>query len=161
MITLNNGQKPMSARHQIEILTTNLFEFESESTPIVTERDSKRQKIKVSFNKADFIKGYLAFLANSTNIENQKIIEEKLDALIADKILESNITEDNLEFSLVVEEIKRLSENDKNLKWFRNGNNLIGFCVGIKKSFEIIQNISLIDFEKSLPSIPCLSQSSR
>ncbi|MBE0393886.1 hypothetical protein [Flavobacterium sp. PL002] len=150
MITLNNGQKPMSARHQIEILTTNLFEFESEKTPIITERDSKREKIKVSFNKADFIKGYLAFLANSTNIENQKIIEEKLDALIADKILESNITEDDLEFSLVVEEIKRLSENEKSLKWFRNANNLIGFCVGIKKSFETIKNTSINDFEKSL-----------
>lgn len=150
MITLNNGQKPMSARHQIEILTTNIFDFEDESMPIITERDAKRKKIKVSFNKADFIKGYLAFLANSTNIENQKIIEEKLDALIADKILESNITEDNLEFSLVVGEIKRLSENEKNLKWFKNGNNLIGFCVGVKKSFDSIKQVSPIDFEKSL-----------
>jgi hypothetical protein len=150
MITLNNGQKPMSARHQIEILTTNLFEFESETTPIITERDSKRHKIKVSFNKADFIKGYLAFLANSTNIENQKIIEEKLDALIADKILESNITEDDLEFAFVVEEIKRLSNNEKNLKWFKNANNLIGFCVGIKKSFEQIKSIDINEFERSL-----------
>lgn len=27
MITLNNGQKPMSARHQIEILAGNIFDF--------------------------------------------------------------------------------------------------------------------------------------
>lgn len=150
MITLNNGQKPMSARHQIEILTANLFEFEGDQTPIFTEKDAKREKIKVSFSKAEFIKGYLAFLANSTNIENQKIIEEKLDALIADKILDSNITEDNLEFSLVVEEIKRLSKSEKSLKWFRNGNNLIGFCVGVKKAFEIIKSTKIDDFEKSL-----------
>lgn len=150
MITLNNGQKPMSARHQIEILTSNIFEFDDETTPILTERDSKRGKIKVLFNKADFIKGYLAFLANSTNIENQKIIEEKLDALIADKILESNITDDNLEFSLIVNEIQRLSESDKNLKWFKNANNLIGFCVGIRKSFDVIKNTGKDEFEESI-----------
>ena len=28
MITLNNGQKPMSARHQIEILAGNIFDFD-------------------------------------------------------------------------------------------------------------------------------------
>lgn len=150
MITLNNGQKPMSARHQIEILTTNLFDFEDSDDLIVTEKESKKKKVKVAFNKADFIKGYLAFLANSTNIENQKIIEEKLDALIADKILESNITEDDLEFSLVIGEIKRLSQSDKTIKWFKNGNNLIGFCVGIRKSFGIISNTSIEEFEKSI-----------
>jgi hypothetical protein len=150
MITLNNGQKPMSARHQIEILTSNIFEFEDNRTPILTERDSKRVKVKVLFNKADFIKGYLAFLANSTNIENQKIIEEKLDALIADKILESNITEDDLEFSLIVDEIQRLSVSDRNLKWFKNANNLIGFCVGIRNSFNIIKDISVQEFERSI-----------
>lgn len=150
MITLNNGQKPMSARHQIEILTSNIFDFDGETTPILTEKDSKRAKIKVLFNKADFIKGYLAFLANSTNIENQKIIEEKLDALIADKILESNITDDNLEFSFVVNEIQRLSDSERNLKWFKNGNNLIGFCVGIRKSFDIIKDINAVKFEESI-----------
>lgn len=149
MITLNNGQKPMSARHQIEILTANIFEFEENEKPILTERDAKRLKIKVAFNKADFIKGYLGFLANSTNIENQKIIEEKLDELIADKILDSNITEDGLEFSDVVNLLNRLSANDKNYKWFKNSNNLIGFCVGIKNSYEIIKDINPEIFEDS------------
>lgn len=150
MITLNNGQKPMSARHQIEILASNLFDFEDNDIFILTEKKDKRKKVKVKFNKADFIKGYLAFLANSTNIENQKIIEEKLDALIADKILESNITEDNLEFSDIVTEITRLCVNDKNLKWFKNGNNLIGFCVGVRNSLEIIKQTQAEEFERSI-----------
>lgn len=149
MITLNNGQKPMSARHQIEILTANIFEFDENEKPIVTERDAKRLKIKVAFNKADFIKGYLGFLANSTNIENQKIIEEKLDELIADKILDSNITEDGLEFSDVVNLINRLSLNEKNYKWFKNSNNLIGFCVGVKSSYDLLKDINPEDFEES------------
>ncbi len=150
MITLNNGQKPMSARHQIEILTANIFEFDENIKPIITERDAKRLKIKVAFNKADFIKGYLGFLANSTNIENQKIIEEKLDELIADKILESNITENELEFSDVVNLINKLSTNERNYKWFKNANNLIGFCVGIKNSFAFLNDISPDTFEDSI-----------
>lgn len=89
MVTLNNGQKPMSARHQIEILTSNLFDFQETGERILTEKDSKNLKISVSFNRADFIKGYLAFLSNSTNIRNQKFIEDQMDALIADKILKS------------------------------------------------------------------------
>ncbi len=149
MITLNNGQKPMSARHQIEILTANMFEFEENVKPVITERDAKRLKIKVAFNKADFIKGYLGFLANSTNIENQKIIEEKLDVLIADKILDSNITEDGLEFSDIVNLINRLSANERNYKWFKNSNNLIGFCVGVRSSFESLKDVSLEVFEDS------------
>lgn len=150
MITLNNGQKPMSARHQIEILTANLFEFEGSEMPIFTEREAKRLKIKVAFNKSDFIKGYLGFLANSTNIENQKIIEEKLDELIADKILESNITEDELEFSDVVGLINRFSTNEKIFKWFKNANNLIGFCVGIKSNFQTINETQTESFNDSI-----------
>lgn len=150
MITLNNGQKPMSARHQIEILTANIFEFEGSETPIFTEREAKRLKVKVAFNKSDFIKGYLAFLANSTNIENQKIIEEKLDELIADKILESNLTEDDLEFSQVVTLINRLSLNEKIFKWFKNVNNLIGFCVGIKTKFQILNETSTEAFSSAI-----------
>lgn len=150
MITLNNGQKPMSARHQIEILTANLFEFEGSEMPIFTEREAKRLKIKVAFNKSDFIKGYLGFLANSTNIENQKIIEEKLDELIADKILESNITEDELEFSDVVGLINRFSTNEKIFKWFKNANNLIGFCVGIKSNYQVINETQTESFNDSV-----------
>lgn len=150
MITLNNGQKPMSARHQIEILTANLFEFEDSILPVVTEREAKKLKIKVALNKSDFIKGYLGFLANSTNIENQKIIEEKLDELIADKILESNVTEDDLEFSQVVSLINRFCENEKNFKWFKNANNLIGFCVGIKTNYELINGIESETFQNSI-----------
>jgi hypothetical protein len=150
MITLNNGQKPMSARHQIEILTANLFEFEDSNTPIYTEREAKRLKIRVAFNKGDFIKGYLGFLANSTNIENQKIIEEKLDELIADKILDSNLTEDDLEFSEVITLINRFCENTNTFKWFKNANNLIGFCVGIKSNFEELNEKNSDNFHSSI-----------
>lgn len=45
MITLNNGQKPMSTRHQIEILAGNIFDFNSLPILSVTEKE-KNIKIK-------------------------------------------------------------------------------------------------------------------
>lgn len=155
MITLNNGQKPMSARHQIEILASNLFEFEDSDgplLPILTEKEVKLQKKKVAFSKADFIKGYLAFLSNSTNIENQRIIEERLDELIADKILDSGITEDDLEFSDVVVLIEKFAATNEGFKWFKNANNLIGFCVGIKTNFDLLWGISTDQFIGNISS---------
>lgn len=138
MITLNNGQKPMSAKHQIEILLDNLIEFEETGPAIVSEKDRARLNLRGIFSKADFIKGYLAFLSNSTNVENQKIIEEKMDALIAEKILDSKITESSVDYMEVVSVIKQLSVNRDNFVWFKNSNNLIGFSVAAKKTLDQI-----------------------
>lgn len=146
MITLNNGQKPMTARHQIEILANNVYDFEDTGVVMQTEKERGKRVIRGAFNKGDFIKAYLAFLSNSINIDNKKIIEEKLDELLANKILDSNITEDNLEFSEIIELIGRFSEDDFLKKWFKVSNNLIGFCVGIRDSFESLKDEPIIDF---------------
>ena len=45
MITLNNGQKPMTPRHQIEVLTEELFNFEKLDIEVQSEKD-RGEKIK-------------------------------------------------------------------------------------------------------------------
>jgi hypothetical protein len=151
MITLNNGQKAMTVRHQIEILANIFYDFDDLSLTYQTEKERKKKIIKGSFRKSDIIKGYIAFLSNSTNIDNQKIIAEKMDELIADKIMDSDITNDYLEFSDITSVINNLSEDPYILDWFRNNeNNLIGFCVGIRKSFEIIKNETIENFKNSI-----------
>ena len=135
MITLNNGQKPMTARHQIEILASNVYDFNKLPLEIQTEKERKKKIIRGSFNKGDIIKAYIAFLSNSINIDNQRIIEEKLDELIAENILNSNITDDDLEFSEIIAFIDSLCDKPFFLNWFKVNNNLIGFSVGIRKSF--------------------------
>lgn len=142
MVTLNNGQKPMSARHQIEILTSNIFDFKDGDIQILSEKDSKLSKISIHFNKADFMKGYLAFLSNSTNIENQRIIEDQMDALIAEKILENSPSINHIEYYDVIKLIEKFSENPKNFKWFKNSNNLIGFSVGVRYSYDFLYEIN-------------------
>jgi hypothetical protein len=147
MITLNNGQKPMTARHQIEVLASNIYDFNDLPLAIQTERERKKRTIRGAFNKADMIKAYIAFLSNSTNIDNRRIIEEKLDELIAEKILNSNITEDDIEFSDVLTYIDMLCEDPDLLAWFKVNNNLIGFAVGIRKSFAYLMTIPREDFK--------------
>jgi len=149
----------MSARHQIEILTNNLFDFSESSIPIITEREKKKTKLVVAFDKDTLIKGYLAFLSNSTNIENKKIIESKLDELIADKILDSEITDDGLEFSNIIALINKYPIDSAIYRWLKNGNNFIGFCVGIRNSINEITALSteeisqyIVVYEKAFSS---------
>ena len=58
MITLNNGQKPMSARHQIEILASNIFDFDTLPILGITEKERKSGKKSTdeSMNKENLIK---------------------------------------------------------------------------------------------------------
>ena len=150
MITLNNGQRRMSARHQIDVLADTFFEFDHLNIKLVAEKKNTKVKTPDSFRKADFVKGYIAYLSNSVNVDNQKIIEEKMDELIASRIIESDIPTSKMEFSDVVELLNRISEEEKLLDWIRIENNFIGFCVGIKKSLHVIELLSNEQIRKSV-----------
>lgn len=147
MVTLNNGQKPMSARHQIEILAANIYDFENMPLKIISEKEAKNNRYRNALKKADVISGYLAFLSNSIGLDSKKIIQTKMDELIAKRIIDSDITTDRLEFSDILNQIHRITENhEANLKWFKSANHLIGFSVGIKKSFDAFQLITQEEF---------------
>jgi hypothetical protein len=160
MITLNNGQKPMSARHQIDVLAGTFFDFSDLDLQLISEKSKGRVRAPDSFKKADFIKGYIAYLSESVNIDNQKIIEEKMDELIANKIIESDIAIRDTEFVDVINFINKISTDDYLKNWVRNQNNFIGVCAGIKCSLHILMeyenaNIKEIveKLEKSFTSI--------
>jgi len=143
MITLNNGQKPMTARHQIEIVASNVYDFEDAEIPVLAEKRKVGQKRKRgAFKKVDLIKGYLAFLSESINIDNDKIIQEKMDELIASKIMHSDITSSENTFDLVLDEIERFHNIDGVKPWVLTQNNLIGFCAGARQSVKKISKIS-------------------
>lgn len=150
MITLNNGQKPMSARHQIDVLADSFFDFDEVDLKLVAEKGNGRVRAPDAFKKADFVKGYIAYLSASVNVDNQKIIEEKMDELIAKKIIESNIPTSKIEFSDIVDLINKLSKSEYLKTWIRNQNNFIGFCVGAKLSVEILNKASFDDVENAI-----------
>lgn len=164
MITLNNGQKPMSARHQIEILADNMYNFDSLCVSLTTEKEEKTSKIKnkedISFTKENLIKAYLAFISNSINFDNQKIINEKLDELISEKVLESSVPETNVTFNQVINYVKEHSKNAILYKWFNLSNNMIGFCAAAAYSFDTLSSTSnnsldetITNFEKAFTYI--------
>lgn len=160
MITLNNGQKPMSARHQIDVLADAFFDFDGVALKLVAEKGKGRVRAPDTFKKADFVKGYVAYLSGSVNIDNQKIIEEKMDELIASKIIDSDIPTSSMEFSDVVGLINKFGDSDYLKDWIRSQNNFIGFCVGARGSADLLKatEISIIEravrnFEEAFVSI--------
>lgn len=145
MIVLNNGQKPMSTRHQIEILVgKTLSQFGPNLEEIVvTEKDAKRNDGKKKIKSDVLSKAYLAYSSSSIDIDNQKIIEEKLDEIVSRKIVTSDIKNNNVDlFDLLTFILNICSEahshEDNLVPWFNNENNLIGLFAGISKNNEFI-----------------------
>jgi hypothetical protein len=146
MITLNNGQKPMTPRHQIEVLTEELFEFEHLEMEIQTEKERAEKIKRGSFNLADISKGYLAFFTDSVHNDNNKIISEKMDEIIVGKIMSSAVVENGLQFEDVMKLIDKFATNETAKEWLLTQNNLIGFCVGIKKSYAVVNALEAAEF---------------
>jgi hypothetical protein len=134
MVTLNNGQKPMTARHQIEMLTKGMLDTEIFNIPIVSEKDTEKAKPQGAFKRADIAAAYTAFLTNSVNNENSRIIESKLDEILVGKVMDSDLIESDVSFREILKEVERISANISARDWLRLGNNLIGFTVGARKS---------------------------
>jgi hypothetical protein len=145
MITLNNGQKPMSARHQIEIVAANLYDFDESDVLVLTEKKKPGEhRRQGAFKKADLIKAYLAYLSESVNIDNDKIIQEKMDELIASRIMHSDLTKSDKSFDAVMDQVEKLYL-DGGKTWILVQNNLIGFSAGARKSLKALQEISTAD----------------
>lgn len=152
MITLNNGQKPMTTRHQIEILASNLFDFDKLAILAVSEKDKGKRKTKQedSMSKEVLIKGYLAYVSGSINIDNQKIIEEKMNELIAEQIMESNIANKDSEFRDVIEYIDSLLSDEYLNSWFKVPNNFIAFCASMNKAFDLVKELSVDEITRRI-----------
>ena len=146
MVTLNNGQKPMTARHQIEMLTKGILDTETFKIPIVSEKDTEKVKPQGAFKRADIAAAYTAFLTNSVNNENSRIIESKLDEILVGKVMDSNLIESDVSFHDVLKEVERMSDNIFARDWLRLGNNLIGFTVGARKSLSVLASMTPENF---------------
>jgi hypothetical protein len=146
MITLNNGQRPMTPRHQIEILTAEMFNFKFLNISVQTEKEHSAKIVKGAFKLGDISKGYLGFLTDNVHNENNKIIDEKMDEILVDRVLNSTILNSEISFENVLNVIDKLCDNDLNKEWFKLNNNLIGFCVGIKHSYAYFEKVSANDF---------------
>lgn len=142
MITLNNGQKPMSPRHQIDILSETVFDFDTLSLKNQAHKIRQKAADKLAVQRSDVVKGYIAYLSDTTAIDNKLIIEEKMDSLIAERIIESNVAEEKFEFMDVLRWIATSTTEKSVNSWFVLSNNFIGFCVAARRNFEHLQTLS-------------------
>jgi hypothetical protein len=151
MITLNNGQKPMTPRHQVEILTQEMFSFTGlANVTVQTEKERSEKIVRGAFNLSDISNAYLAFLTNNVNNENNKIVNEKMDEILVGRVLDTDIADGSVQFEDVLVLLDRLCESPEIRRWFKVNNNLIGFCVAIKKTYPLISEIDLDDFKNSV-----------
>ncbi|BBD35403.1 hypothetical protein Amn_02830 [Aminobacter sp. Y103A] len=150
MITLNNGQKPMTARHQIEMLTKGLLDTEQLTIQVVSEKETENTKKPGAFRQSDVAEAYTAFLTDSVNNQNSRIIESKLDEILVGKVMESNLSEAEIGFDEVLSIVDHLSADPFARDWLRLGNNLIGLAVGAKKSFQTLKALDPTEFAKSV-----------
>ncbi len=150
MITLNNGQKPMSTRHQIEILAGNIFDFDNLPLLSISEKQKSKHKGEDYMSREVLIKGYLAFISNSINIDNQKIIEEKMNELIAEQIMESDLPQKDVEFKDVVDYISKAIDDSYLKEWFNVANNFIGFTSAMNKNFKAVKDLTSEELKDSV-----------
>ena len=150
MITLNNGQKPMTARHQIEMLTRGLIDQVGLKIKIFTEKETETKSPKGGFRQADISEAYIAYMSDNVNNQNSRIIASKLDELLVGRVMESNLSQESSTFFQVLKSVDRLSENQEAKDWLRLANNLIGFSVGAKKSLDFLSKVDPADFVQAV-----------
>lgn len=146
MITLNNGQRPMTPRHQVEIMMANTFDFDVLGVRVVSEKEASSKSSRKAFKKADIIQSYLAFMADSPIVDNKKIIEEKMDELLVSKIMAIEPTTYKSNFKDFIRLLAKFQENADAFKWLKVSNNIVGFSAGMKHSVDIISALTADEF---------------
>lgn len=95
LIVLNSGQKPMSMRHQVELLFLTIkenLEKEIDGLEIYLERDGNKRNKPRKYSLDRLVTAYQSFLTKNTEVKRENIIAKKI---IENEILDSD--EDNLD----------------------------------------------------------------
>ncbi len=163
LIVLNSGQKPMSMRHQIELLFTTMrvtLTSEIKDLEILVENEeSKRIKAKqIPFER--LVTAYNSFLMRSpevdkTSIVSEKLLEEKIMGGSEEYLSESfNYYKKYLkDYTDLDEQLFRICDKTDDLKsfrnWFADANVINSFFAAIgkhneKKSERIVSAISVL-----------------
>ena len=140
----------MTARHQIEMLTRGLIKKSNLKIIIMTEKETEDGNPRGAFRQSDISEAYIAYMSNSLHNQNNRIIESKLDEILVGKVMESNLTDERIDFQQVLQRVSDLSQNQEVKDWLRLGNNLIGFCVGAKLSFDYLRDMDANAFAAEL-----------
>lgn len=141
LIVLNSGQKPMSMRHQVELLFTTLkteIENEIPNLNIYVEKGGEIRSKSLKFSFDRIVNAYYSFLTKSPEVKRDNLIVKKLNE---DDILSSNEEELNANYNSFIDCLKKYCELDVSLfkfysessthsvfkNWLADENTLKGF----------------------------------
>jgi hypothetical protein len=145
LIVLNSGQKPMSMRHQVELLFTTLKTEIEEAIPdlkIYVEKDGqiRSQAMKFSFDR--IVNAFYSFLTKSPEVKRDNLIVKKLNE---DDILSSNEKELNANYNYFIGYLSKYCALDTSMyhihssitesigfkNWLADENTLKGFFAAV------------------------------
>ncbi|MGE8132825.1 hypothetical protein ACQKO5_04375 [Novosphingobium subterraneum] len=112
IIVLNAGQKPMSIRHQVELLFMSLkasIEGQIENLQIYTERDTTRRRRSRKFPLNVVVSAYQAHITASSELQKDNIIANKMQIEAA---LDSSEQEISDQFQLFIKYLRLYSDID-------------------------------------------------
>lgn len=89
MLTLNTGQTPMSARHQLEMLYSNMLDTEIDGIKLVTDKDGKADPDENEFIFKNAIEGFNSYMnRNELPLDRQDILD---NVKMLEKMSEENV----------------------------------------------------------------------
>ena len=150
LIVLNSGQKPMSMRHQIELLFTTMrvtLKNEIEGLEILVENEESRRSNAKEIPFERLVTAYYSFLLRSSEVDkssivSQKLLEEKIMDGSEEYLSESfkffkNYLKDYLELDYHLFRICNRSKELKSFRnWFADANVINSFFAAIGKHNE-------------------------
>lgn len=112
IIVLNAGQKPMSMRHQIEILSLSLRKTlinEIERLELVPEADGGRRTRARRYSLDKVSSGYHAYLLKSPEVDKQNVVAQRLSE---QAVLQQDVEQFGVQFGEFVEFFRLYCELD-------------------------------------------------
>ena len=113
IIILNAGQKPMSIRHQLELLFMSLktsVEQSIDGLEIYTERDNTRRGRAKKFPLSAAVSGYQAYITSSAELRKDNVIAIQLIENSALDSSEDEISKQFSQFSFYLSEYANMDE---------------------------------------------------
>jgi len=159
LIVLNSGQKPMSMRHQVELLFMTMkkeIEKEIPGLEIYLEKDETIRSRSKKFSFDRIVNGYYAFLTKSPEVERDNLVVKKMNE---DEVLSSKEDELNESFNLFIKYLRIFSDIDVEYykiygahqelspfkNWLAEENTIKGFFAAIGKFASDEKRIERID----------------
>jgi hypothetical protein len=173
LIVLNSGQKPMSMRHQVELLFMTLKNSlcnDIDGLELYVEKDGAIRSKSKKFAFDRIVNAYYSFLTKSPETDRDNLVVKKLNE---DDVLSSTETELNenyisfkkylVTYCEIDEEIFRIYNNSINLSsyknWLSEENTMKAFFAAVSKfkideKRELRMDMALSNFLKTLKQIP-------